>query len=211
MGRTILLPLLLPIGGQWARAVVLTVPPGGEMVQRLKRSMVEAEHLVNGIIKKAADAGGAPARRFGFEVEHLADESRLPKQPAVKPRPMPVQRCLQFGNHAQGERTVAGNVLVTTHLCSQLSDIPLVKEKERKSVRASRWRAPRKMAVRGLAERGQYGTVSDQHIQPGRQAVHTMHEHSQMNGRGPRNRVPRHGEAADVTLDTRDHPAEHGG
>src|SRR5207247_10509951 len=104
------------------------------MVQRLKRSMVEAEHLVNRVIKKAADAGGAHARRFGFEVEHLADESRLPKQPAVKPRPMPVQRRLQFGNHAQGERTVAGNVLVTPHPSSPWTDIPLLKEKTRNRV-----------------------------------------------------------------------------
>src|SRR5438093_12863960 len=113
MGRTILLPLLLPIGRQRGQARVVHVPPGGEMVQRLKRSMVEAEHLVNRIIKKAADAGVAHARRFGFEVEHLAVEPRLPKQPAVKPRPTPAQRRLQFGKHAEGERTGAGTVLET--------------------------------------------------------------------------------------------------
>ncbi len=50
--------------------------------------LVAAHHLVGQVVEESADARRADPLGLGFEVERLSDESRLPVQSAVEPRPI---------------------------------------------------------------------------------------------------------------------------
>ena len=49
------------------------------MVEVLKNVVLDAEQVVEGIVKVAADAGAADAGGLGFQIEHLAEHARFPE------------------------------------------------------------------------------------------------------------------------------------
>ena len=57
----------------------------------------------------ASDTGG-----FRLEIKHLAHHTRLPEKVAIEPGPVSPNRFGEFGNHAQAEETIGGDVLVAT-------------------------------------------------------------------------------------------------
>src|ERR1051325_3815516 len=102
------------------------------MVERLELEVPEAEHLVDRVVEEAADPGRAHAGGFGFEVEHLPEESGLPKKAAVERRPVLYQRRLILGEHAERERAIAGDVLAAAHLGGEQARVAALEEEERK-------------------------------------------------------------------------------
>ena len=83
-----------------------------EVIEALQFLVFDAEHIMHRVVEVTPDPGAAHPSRFGFEVEHLTQNAGFPKQVAVKPR------CLRqagfiFGQHAEAEGAVGGDVLAT--------------------------------------------------------------------------------------------------
>ena len=95
-GRYSFLPRPVPapmgIGRQGLHAPILDRPADGEMVQRLPRQPVEPQQPMHGVVEEAADAGGAHAGGFRFQIENLSQQAGFPEQLAVRPRfaPLPL-------------------------------------------------------------------------------------------------------------------------
>src|SRR5919197_1160741 len=83
--------------------------------QALKRVVGHAEDVVNGIVVEATDAGAARACRFRLEIQHLADDARLPEKVTVERRPELMQARVEVGDHAEAEEAVGRNVLIAAH------------------------------------------------------------------------------------------------
>src|SRR6202043_3038787 len=77
-----------------------------EVVQTLKGMVFEAEHVMDGVIVKAADAGRARAGRFRFQVQNLPDEAGLPEEVTVERLAVLAQARVELRNHAQAEEAV---------------------------------------------------------------------------------------------------------
>ena len=65
--------MIKTIRRQGGQAWVLHVASGREVIERLKHRVVESKHLVDRVIKKAADSRRTHARRLRFQIKHLAD------------------------------------------------------------------------------------------------------------------------------------------
>src|SRR5688572_1324593 len=83
----------------------------GQVIQALPRVSLQAEHLVHRVVVVAADTGGADAIRLRRQIEHLADETTLPEQPAIERRAMLAQRILEARDHPEAEEAIPGDVL----------------------------------------------------------------------------------------------------
>src|ERR1700682_1935558 len=79
------LSVIQAIGRQSGQARILDRATGGEVIERLKRRVVESKHLMDRVIEKAADSRRTDASRLRLQVKHLADHAGLPEKPAVEP------------------------------------------------------------------------------------------------------------------------------
>src|SRR6266436_590012 len=70
-----------------------------EVVEALPVARRDAEHLVNGIIEVATDPGRTNARRFSFEVQHLAYETGLPEEISIERGAVGNQAVHVVGDH----------------------------------------------------------------------------------------------------------------
>src|SRR6267143_3791295 len=77
-----------------------------------------------------------------LEVQHLPDRARLPEQAPVERRPARNQLCLVLGDHAEGERALARDVLAAAHLRRELPRDAALEEIEREALGAARRRLP---------------------------------------------------------------------
>ena len=65
--------MIKAVGRQGGQARVLHVASDREVIKRLKHRAVESKHLVDRVIKKAADSRRTDASRLRFQIKHLAD------------------------------------------------------------------------------------------------------------------------------------------
>src|SRR6185503_8018316 len=91
---------------------IVDVRSHGEVIKALECVAREPEQIVDRIVIETADAGAANTRRFGFEIQHLADDARFPEQMAVEGRATRVEAALEVGDHPEAETAVAGNCLI---------------------------------------------------------------------------------------------------
>src|SRR5688500_607541 len=131
-----------PVRRQGGESRVVHRAADGEVVERLELEVPQAEHLVHRVVEEAADAGRAHAGGFGFEVEHLSEESGLPEEAAVERRPVLDQRRLVLGEHAEREGAVAGDVLAAAHLRGERARVAALEEEEWKLRGAAGRRLP---------------------------------------------------------------------
>ncbi len=71
--------MIKAVGRQGSQARVLHVASDREVIERLKHRVVESKHLVDRVIKKAADSRRTDARSLRFQLEHLPDQPSLPE------------------------------------------------------------------------------------------------------------------------------------
>ena len=62
---------------------------GREVIERLKRCVVESKYLMDRIIKEAADSCCTHTGRLRLEIKHLTDYPGLPEKSPIKPRSVP--------------------------------------------------------------------------------------------------------------------------
>src|SRR5262249_49389430 len=103
------LPVVSRLGRQTR---VLHPRADGEVIQALKRVTREAEHVVDGIVVEAPDAGAARAGGLRFEIQHLADDARFPEEMAIERRAELVEARVEVRDHAEAEISVARDLLV---------------------------------------------------------------------------------------------------
>ena len=85
------LSMIKAIRRQGGQTRVFDMASGREVVERLKRHVIEPQYLVHRVIKKAADSGSPDANRLRFQIKHLADHACLPEESAIEPRSVPIQ------------------------------------------------------------------------------------------------------------------------
>src|SRR3982751_1219945 len=107
------------------------------MIERLKPRILKTKHLVHRIVEETADACRSYPGRLGFEIQHLPNEAGLPKQTAVKPGSIVLDRRRKLGNHPHGKRSRARDLLMAAHLGRQLPGIALLEAMQEKLVRTS--------------------------------------------------------------------------
>src|SRR5688500_178406 len=183
---------IAPVRRQGGESRVVHRAADGEVVERLELEVPEAEHLVYRVVEEAADAGRAHAGGFGFEIEHLPNEARLPEEAAVERRPVLDQRRLVLGEHAEREGAVAGDVLAAAHLGGEHARVAALEEEERQLRGAAGRRLPREMRVHRAFELLHLCRIARERIQAGLDAVHAMHEKAEVNRRRPGDRIPGH-------------------
>ena len=88
------------------------------MVKVLIFAVCEAENFVHRVVEVAADPGTSDAGGFSFQIEHLADDTRFPKEARIKPGAVKFQGFYVLSNHTKAEATIAGDVLGTANLSS---------------------------------------------------------------------------------------------
>ena len=86
------------------------------MVKVLIFAVCEAENFVHRVVEVAADPGASDAGGFSFQIKHLADDTRFPKEARIKPGAVKFQGFQVLSNHTKAEATIAGNVLGTANL-----------------------------------------------------------------------------------------------
>ena len=101
------------------------------MIQALVLHSTQSKNIVYRIIEKTSNTSAADTSSFSFQVQNLTDHASLPKQPAVEPCTVLLQRFLEADNHAQAEGPIRGDCLATTHLTRELTAIPRLEETER--------------------------------------------------------------------------------
>ena len=94
----------MKIRRQGGQPVILKGAADGEVIEALKGISLNAEQVVNNVVEVAADAGRTDAGRLRFQVQHLAQHSRLPKQTPVPPWAPVTDRVAKLGEHAEAER-----------------------------------------------------------------------------------------------------------
>jgi hypothetical protein len=119
------------------------------------------------------------------------------------------QRFLVLGDHAEGERAVAGDVLAAAHLRRNLARIAALEEIERETLGAAGRRAPGELLVHGLPELLDLAGIARERVQARLDAVHAVHEEAEVDRRLPGNCVPRHRPPRHIQLDARHHAREH--
>ncbi len=117
------------IGRLRSEASVIDVAAYGEMVERLKRIVAEAEDIVHGIIEEAADARGTKADGLSFQVKHLGYCTGLPVQAAVEPIAELPEWSRELRDEAQRERAVAGDFLAAADLRDECSHVQILHQK----------------------------------------------------------------------------------
>src|SRR5262249_40477392 len=80
------------------------------------------------------DARCARAGGFGCEVQHLADDARLPEQMAIERRPEPIEALIELGDHAEAEKPVRGDVLIAAHAPCEGTAIAVRQADERERI-----------------------------------------------------------------------------
>ena len=106
------------------------------------------------IVEVAADTGTPDAGGFGFQIQHLADQTSFPKQARIQPGTMTCQRGRVFGNHPKTEAAITGDVLETRHLLGGPCDIG-VDEGIQLQVRRTAGGSPPMVSIgQGVFERG---------------------------------------------------------
>src|SRR5262249_11391700 len=103
------------IGRQGQEAPVLNRATHGEMIEILKFAAGQSQQLMKCIVEIAPDARRPHASGLGFEVQNLAEHPRLPKEPAIPPSTILLDRLTEIGNHAQTERAIGRNLLMTAN------------------------------------------------------------------------------------------------
>ena len=116
-------PLQVSVGRVRLEARVLDRPAAGEMIEVLEAVRLHTEQVVKGIVEVTADAGAAHPRGLGFQVKHLPEHAGFPEQPPVPPGAVGSNRVTEFGDHAQTERAVGGDLLMTAHLAGSLPEV----------------------------------------------------------------------------------------
>src|SRR4051812_7868237 len=94
----------------------------------------ESEHVVDGIVIEAADAGRARTSGFGFQIQHLADYAALPEQPTIEPLAAAPERLLDTGDHGEAEESVLRDLLVARHAIGRTPDVERDQEKQSRIV-----------------------------------------------------------------------------
>src|SRR3970040_1720962 len=110
------------IGRQGGETNVLDWATHREVVEALPVARGDPEHVVNGIVEVAADAGQTNARLFSLEVQHLADETGLPEDIPVERGAIGNQAVPVVGDHGQAEGPIARDVLTPGNARSQRAD-----------------------------------------------------------------------------------------
>src|SRR5713226_2265077 len=122
--------MIKAIRRQGRQAGVVHMASRREVVERLKRHVIEPHYPMHRVIKKTADSGSPDAGRLRLQIEHLADHPCFPEESPIEPRSVPMQARFEFCDHPQGKRTVPGNILTATDLGSQLPHVALLEEKK---------------------------------------------------------------------------------
>ena len=77
--------MIKAIGRQGGQARVLDMASGREVIEGLKRRVVESHYLMDRIIKEAADSGRTDATRLCPPDKALGRSPRFPRKSPVKP------------------------------------------------------------------------------------------------------------------------------
>src|SRR5206468_12719886 len=72
----------------------------------------ETQHVVDGVVVETADAGAARTGSFGLEIEHVSDHAGFPEQMTVERRAELIEAGAEFGEHAEAEEPVRGDILI---------------------------------------------------------------------------------------------------
>ena len=86
----------------------------GEVVYDLLTLLIDAQVLVNGIIEECADSSGANSKRFGRQVETVADGSGFEVNVAISAVTVRTGGSIKVRNHREGDAGIAGEVLSQT-------------------------------------------------------------------------------------------------
>src|SRR6185369_13100679 len=197
------------IGRQGDEARVLHGSAHGEVIERLKARVCEPEHLVNRVVEEAAYACGPHTGGFGFQIKHLADDPCLPEEPAIEPRPVSAQGTIELRDHRQRKSTRASDVLAAAELGGQSRGSALVKQEEGQAVGTARRWSPVEVWMHGTSKWLHLCRVTRKQVKTADQALYTMHEDGEVNGRAPWQNVPGHGTCAHLSLHSRHDAREH--
>src|SRR5437660_136302 len=182
------MPLLF-IRRQRGEARIVDIAADREVIDRLERQVPEAEHLVHRVVVEAADARGAHAGGLRLQIEHLADGARFPVKAAVEPGARLDEPLAVFGDHAERERAVAGDVLLAAHLRRELARVARLQQIERQRLRAAGRPRPRELAMHAFAQELELRRIAREHVKAALDARHAMYEEREVDHRPPRQRV----------------------
>ena len=76
------------------------------MVQALPGSVGDPQHLVHEVVEEAANARSTKARRLGFQIQHLANQARLPEKSRIDTGAVRRQYGFELRQHGEGKGSV---------------------------------------------------------------------------------------------------------
>src|SRR5450759_2148856 len=155
---------------RWMRleAHIVDRPAHGEVVEHLEPVAGEPEHPVCEVVEKASDAGATETTRFGFEVEDLTDDARLPIQAAVVPRAERLEGRAVLGEHRRCEDPVCGDCLIAARLLCDAARIPSLEQEEGQGRRTRLRSRPGESPIDRSLERLSPRRISQKYVQAGR-------------------------------------------
>src|SRR5215831_14760343 len=125
------------IGRQCRQSPILHRATNGEVVERLEAQALHRHNLMHRVIEETPNPGRPHPRCLRFEVEHLPEYTRLPEETWIPPRSLIPQASLELSQHAKRKCAVSRNILIATHLPSQLPRIAFKQPIARQIVRRS--------------------------------------------------------------------------
>src|SRR5688572_28255600 len=105
-----------------------------KVIQALECVPLYSKRRVNRIVVEAADTRSACAGRFGFQIEHLADDTRFPEQVSIEGGALIRQTAVEFRDHPEAEKPIRCDRLITAETLGSCPADSYLKPPERQLV-----------------------------------------------------------------------------
>jgi hypothetical protein len=91
----------MPVRGEGHQTAILDRTSDRKVIEGLQAESLDGHNLMYGVVEKAADPGRPDPGRFGFEIQDLSQQTRLPEHPWIPPGSSSSQLALKFGKHGE--------------------------------------------------------------------------------------------------------------